>query len=152
MIISQFIYPLYSPISVNIISIKVISVPCDMLYSFVYGCHNDFINWKHFPRYWPLVPAQRPVTRSFDVYFDLRLNERLSKQSLGWWFEMLLRLLWRYSNRSMNDTYWKKILLHINFMFYDIFRNARDVCEADHNTTKIAIIQWLYSIVDMSSR
>ena len=24
-------------------------------------------------------PAQRPVTRSFDVYFDLRLNKRLSK-------------------------------------------------------------------------
>ena len=26
-------------------------------------------------------PAQRPVTRSFDVFFDLRLNERLRKQS-----------------------------------------------------------------------
>ena len=24
-------------------------------------------------------PAQRPVTRSFDVFFDLRLNELLSK-------------------------------------------------------------------------
>ena len=24
--------------------------------------------------------AQRPVTRSFDVIFDLRLNKRLSKQ------------------------------------------------------------------------
>ena len=24
-------------------------------------------------------PSQRPVTRSFDVYFDLRLNKRLSK-------------------------------------------------------------------------
>ena len=24
-------------------------------------------------------PAQRPVTRSFDVFFDLRLNERLRK-------------------------------------------------------------------------
>ena len=32
-------------------------------------------------------PAQRPVTRSFDVFFDLRLNKRLSKQSRGWWFE-----------------------------------------------------------------
>ena len=27
-------------------------------------------------------PAQKPVTRSFDVFFDLRLNKRLSKQ---WW-------------------------------------------------------------------
>ena len=26
-------------------------------------------------------PAQRPVTRSFDVFFDLRLNKWLSKQS-----------------------------------------------------------------------
>ena len=32
-------------------------------------------------------PAQRPVTRSFDVFFELRLNERLSKQSWGWWVE-----------------------------------------------------------------
>ena len=30
-------------------------------------------------------PSQRPVTRSFDAFFDLRMNERLSKQS--WWFE-----------------------------------------------------------------
>ena len=32
-------------------------------------------------------PAQRPVTRSFDVFFDVRMNKRLSKQSQGWWFE-----------------------------------------------------------------
>ena len=43
-------------------------------------------------------PAQRPVTRSFDVFFDLRLNIRLSKQSWGWWFETLPRQLWRHSN------------------------------------------------------
>ena len=34
-------------------------------------------------------PAQRPVTRSFDVFFDLRQNKRLSKQPWGWWFETL---------------------------------------------------------------
>ena len=39
-------------------------------------------------------PTQRPVTRSFDVFFDLRLYKRLSKQSWGWWFEMLLHPLW----------------------------------------------------------
>ena len=32
-------------------------------------------------------PAQRPVTRSFDAFFDLRLNKRLSEQWWGWWFE-----------------------------------------------------------------
>ena len=43
-------------------------------------------------------PAQGPVTRSFDVFFDLRLNERLGKQSWGWWFETPSRPLWRHSN------------------------------------------------------
>ena len=31
--------------------------------------------------------AHLPVTRSFVVFFDLRLNTRLSKQSWGWWYE-----------------------------------------------------------------
>ena len=43
-------------------------------------------------------PAQGPVTRSFGVFFDLRLNKRLSKQSWGWWFETLSRPLWRHRN------------------------------------------------------
>ena len=44
--------------------------------------------------------AQGPVTRSFDVFFDLRLNKRLSKQSWGWWFETLSRPLWRHCNAT----------------------------------------------------
>ena len=32
-------------------------------------------------------PSQRPVTGSFDIFFDLRLNKRLSKQSRRGWFE-----------------------------------------------------------------
>ena len=43
-------------------------------------------------------PTQRPVTRCFDVFFDLLLNKRLSKQSWGWWLETLSRLLWRRRN------------------------------------------------------
>ena len=39
--------------------------------------------------------TQRPVTRSFDVYFDLRPNKGLSKQLWGWWFETQL---WRHRN------------------------------------------------------
>ena len=31
--------------------------------------------------------TQRPVTRCFDVFFDLRLDKQLSKQSWGWCFE-----------------------------------------------------------------
>ena len=43
-------------------------------------------------------PTQRPVTRSFDVYFDLRPDKRLSKHSWGWWFETLSHSLWRHRN------------------------------------------------------
>ena len=43
-------------------------------------------------------PAQRPVMRSLDVYFDLSLNQRLSKHSWGWWFATPLRPLWRQCN------------------------------------------------------
>ena len=43
-------------------------------------------------------PTQRPVTRSFDVSFDLCINKWLRKQSWGWWFETLSRPLWRHCN------------------------------------------------------
>ena len=42
------------------------------------------------------IPTQRPVAQSFDVFFDLHLNKRLSKQSWGWWLETLSRPLWRH--------------------------------------------------------
>ena len=43
-------------------------------------------------------PAQRPVTRSFDVFFDLCLDGRLSKHSWGWWLGTLSGPLWRQSD------------------------------------------------------
>ena len=43
-------------------------------------------------------PAQRPVTRSFDIFFHLRLNKRLSKQLWDWWSETPSCPLWRHSN------------------------------------------------------
>ena len=70
--------------------------------------HDDVIKWKHFPRYWPFVRGiHRPPVNSphkgqwrgaFNVFFDLCLNKRLSKQSWGWWFETLWRPLWRQCN------------------------------------------------------
>ena len=41
-------------------------------------------------------PSQRPMTQRFDVFFDLCLNKRLSKQSWGWWSETPSRPLWRH--------------------------------------------------------
>ena len=56
-------------------------------------------------------PAQRPVTRSFDVFFDLSLNKRLSKQPWGWWFETPSWSLWHHCNGK------------IVIMFHDIDTN-----------------------------
>ena len=50
-------------------------------------------------------PAQRPVTRSFDVFFDLRLNKWFSKQSWGWWCETHSCPLWRHCNGVQNLFY-----------------------------------------------
>ena len=49
--------------------------------------------------------SQRPVTRSFDVFLDVRLNKRLSKHSLGWWFETSSRSVWRHCNVSMGMSF-----------------------------------------------
>ena len=43
-------------------------------------------------------PSQRPVTQSVDVFFHLRLNERLRKQSWGLWFETPSCPLWRHND------------------------------------------------------
>ena len=78
------------------------------------ACYHDdvIIKQKNFPRYLPFVrwihqspvdsprgfPSQRPVTRSFDVFFDMGLNQWLSKQSRRRWFETPSRSLWRHCN------------------------------------------------------
>ena len=49
-------------------------------------------------------PSQRPVTRSSDVFFDLCLKKRLSKQSWGWWFETPSRSLWCHCNMCWQST------------------------------------------------
>ena len=65
-------------------------------------------------------PTQRPVTRSFDIFFDLGLNNRLSKQWWGWWFETPSCSLWCHCNDSRQPNYY--------FISYMLFW--------DHNTEK----------------
>ena len=61
---------------------------CDMEEVMKLDCHEDVIKWNISALFAicegnsPAIgefPAQRPVTRSFDVFFDVRLNKRLSK-------------------------------------------------------------------------
>ena len=73
--------------------------------------HDDVINWKHFPRYWPFVrgihlsPVNSPHKGQWHgaLMFSLicALNKRLSKQPRGWWFETPSRWLWRHCNDQL---------------------------------------------------
>ena len=82
-------------------------------------------------------PAQRPVTRSFDVFFDLCPNKWLSKQSLRWWFETPSDSLWRHCNEVhwkagnqgvSKDRGWRTITAapkHIQYISYNAPERAR---------------------------
>ena len=63
--------------------------------------------------------AQRAVTRSFDVFFHLCMNKRLSNQSRGW-FETPLHSLWSHRNR-------KHILFSDNIEFYEMCMQYPDI-------------------------
>ena len=75
-------------------------------------------------------PAQRPVTRSFDVFCDLRLNKRLSKQSRGWWFDTPSCPLWRHCNeptpRPTNDGHSSRFVLWPQVVVW--FRSVPPAC------------------------
>ena len=67
------------------------------------------------------LPSQRPVTRNFDVFFDLlRLNKRLSKQSRRWWSETPSLWLWRHCNevqerRDSSTWQWSYVFLSLTY-------------------------------------
>ena len=75
--------------------------------------HDDVIKWKTFSVFLALCvgnspvtgefPSQRPETRSFDVFFDERLNKRWSKQSWRRWFGTPSRSLWRHCNGGFTN-------------------------------------------------
>ena len=77
-------------------------------------------------------PAQRPVTRSFDVFFDLHLNKRLGKQSWGWWCEMPSRPSWRHFNALMITWTWP-----IHLMMRSVL---------DYVTNRSFLIAWFIAI------
>ena len=100
---------------------------CDQLYSLIQMQHTQWYavimmtssNGNIFRVTGPLcgeftghrgIPAQRPVTRSFDVFLHLCLNIPLSKQSWGWWFETQSHPLWRYCNVLQKQQSFSQIL------------------------------------------
>ena len=64
-------------------------------------------------------PSQRPVTRSFKVFFHLRLNKLWSKQFRHQWFEMPSHSLWCHCNDLCDFTsQWVINHLHPDYFFY----------------------------------
>ena len=47
------------------------------------------------------IPRTKASDAELWCFFDLRLNKRLSKQSLGWWFDTPSHPLWRHCNRHV---------------------------------------------------
>ena len=61
---------------------------------------DDVIKWEHFrvtssSSVTTEFPSQRPVMRSFDAFFDMRLNKWSSKQSIRRWFKSKMINNWR---------------------------------------------------------
>ena len=70
-------------------------------------------------------PAQRPLTRSFYVFFDLRLKQQLSKQWRRWWFETRSCSIWRHCNAVLLPChhvccmYWGHLgLFYVDYILY----------------------------------
>ena len=92
----ELIYMQYIPLNMHKILV------CLVLLKY----RDDVIKWEHLllalcagnSQVTGEFPPRRPVTRSLGVFFDLRLNKRLSKQSWGWWFETPSRWLWHHCN------------------------------------------------------
>ena len=58
---------------------------------------------------WWILRTKASDARSFDIFFDLCPNKRLSKQSWRRWFETLSGSLWRHCNDSGSSSslqYW----------------------------------------------
>ena len=59
-------------------------------------------------------PTQRSLTRTFHVFFDLRLNKRLSKQSWGWLFDAIAPIMTSLCWQSHLDVMNKQNLVHLH--------------------------------------
>ena len=94
----------------------------------------------------PVNSPHKPVTRSFDVFFDLRLNKRLNKQSWGWWFETLSRSLWRHCNGWYSTC-------SVTSHYLKFWANAGLLLITEHfSEIQIKIHQFLYKIIDLKCR
>ena len=110
-----------------------------------YGCFAIITWWRHQMETFSALlaicavnspvsgefPAQRTVTRSFDNFFDLCLNKRLSKQSRGWWLETISCPLWRQCNETRDGWVVSGCFLQCHFsipMLHLVFQVLFEPC------------------------
>ena len=113
-----------------------------------YTCHDDVIKWKHFPRYWPFLQGiHLPSVNSLHrgqwrgaLMFSLicALNKRLSKQSLGWWFEtqsahfaVIVMENWSISNNNESQQAGMMYIM-LGIHYTCAFHNRQNVKLCDH--------------------
>ena len=116
------------------------------------GNHDDVIKWKHFPRCWPFVRGnhrgQRPVTRSFDVFFDLRLNKPLSNQLWCWWFETPSRSLWRHCNALIQSNLKEGCrVVNSEFLYLRVLQEITYWCNENDYLFKNIIVQYILALL-----
>ena len=86
-------------------------------------------------------PAQKPVTQSFDVFFDLRQNKRLSKQSWGWWSETPSSSLWRHRNDIIWRRYAKFLHQYDTAVWWVLAELSLEIC------LSLLVCVWLGNII-----
>ena len=109
-------------------------------------------------------PEERSVMRSFDVFFDLRLNKRLSKQWWGWWFETPSCHLWRHYNERCAELEMRvyceylrendcgQLMIHFKIIYWNkqhiqLFRYPTWNLVVIHTLDLILIIRWSTTII-----
>ena len=112
--------------------------------------HDDVNKWNHFPCYWSLVPGiHRPPVNSltkasdaeFDIFFDMRLNKLLSKQSWGMWFETPLRPIWRHCNDS-GLLHWLWGIMRLPWYRWIIRVTWLCIQQLQHTSTHQILLRW----------
>ena len=94
-------------------------------------------------------PTQRPVTRSFDVFFDLRLNKRLSKQPWGWWYETASWSLWRHCNATANNfgaMYSREMPMKVSFKNRWPFYSELNMSQKAQHSLSAVSLWWINTL------
>ena len=97
-------------------------------------------------------PSQRPVTLSFDVFFHLCLNKRLSKQPWCWWFETPSHSLWRHCNvkweiETVRDRDKTMYITHVKEAISLELRESYDCSYGSESTLKNFVNSWLTTML-----